>query len=272
MLGAAVSYGAGGCALDVNQDGLTDLVLLEEGSGGHLGVMVWLEAPSWRRHLIDTGAAFRDCLPAVIHGRRGVLVTHRQMQVRFYEAAGKGRWPYREIYSIYTPSAQGGLLVSDVDGDSLPDILCGNYWIQSPRKFEESWRLFAIHNWWEEPRSAMVRIALGAHYIAAESEEAPARLSWFEKPADPKELWVEHPLQLEPPLKKPQALLATENGFLVGEDEGSGSRLIRFDRQGGSYRPAIVATSSGFRGLWQGSGRIFAATGDAILMFRGSAP
>ena len=41
-------------------------------------------------------------------------------------------WPYREIYSIYTPSQQTGLSMRDIDGDGRIDILCGNYWIQKP--------------------------------------------------------------------------------------------------------------------------------------------
>ena len=47
-------------------------------------------------------------------------------------------WPYREIYSIYTPSQQTGLSMRDIDGDGRIDILCGNYWIQSPERFRTS--------------------------------------------------------------------------------------------------------------------------------------
>ena len=47
----------------------------------------------------------------------GVLVVHRGMQLRFYE------YPvdltYKEIYSFYSRSRQGGLLIADVDGDGI---------------------------------------------------------------------------------------------------------------------------------------------------------
>lgn len=227
--------------------------------------MVWLAAPDYAAHVIDDGADFRDCLAIKLHGRRGVLVTHRQMQVRFYEIPPDPlqRWPYREIYSIYTPSAQGGLLAADIDGDGRRDILHGNYWIQSPDTFELSWRLFAIHNWWEGPRSALVRLAMdGARLIAAESEAGQARLAWFEKPADPKQFWREHPLSVSPALRRPRALVAMHDGFAVGEDAGSGSRVLRFRRP--DYRAEVAGRNNGARELFVHNGGLIVLTADGI--------
>ena len=260
-------FGAGGCLADVNRDGLDDIVLLEApGPGAELGRMVWLEAPEWRRHEIDSGAEFQDCLPATIHGRRGVLLVHRYMQVRFYRIPEdpRARWPYREIYSIYTPSQQGGLLLADVDGDGRDDILCGNYWIRSPDRFELPWRLHAINLWSEAPLSAMTRLVPARisgnafpDLIASQGEMPEARLAWFERPADPRSLWPEHRLEGRLNLRFPRALAAGDldndgkPDLVVGERNGPGSRLVLLHNQGGGkFRPSLIGETSGLLETW----------------------
>lgn len=228
--------------------------------------MVWLEAPDWRRHLIDTEADFDDCLATTIWGRRGVLVLHRRAQVRFYEIPAKAdeRWPYREIYSIYTPSAQGGLLRADVDADGHADIVSGNYWLQAPEKEQDSWRLFAINNWWEAPHSAMLRLALVRSLdspfpilFAAQSSGDPARVAWFERKRDPRDLWIESKLEAVPPVRKPAALAVADfNGDMrpdlaLGENAGEGSRLLLWWSIGsGRYQAMRIDLTQGLIGLW----------------------
>lgn len=235
----------------------------QEGAG--LGRMVWLEAPEWQVHEIDGGADFRDCIAATLHGRRGVLVVHRQMQIRFYMVpeAPHEKWPYREIYSIYTPSQQGGLLLADVNEDGFTDIICGNYWIRSPNQFELSWRLFAIDLWFEGVHSAMSKLALakisGGRFpdlIVSQAELDEARLAWFSRPQDPTGLWNEHRLEGTLSLRHPQALAAgdlDDDGrpeIIVGELNGPGSRLILLKNEGGRFSPSLLATTSGLFRVW----------------------
>jgi len=229
-------FSRGGCITDWNGDGQADLILNEIEAGepdGAIGKMVALLAPDWRYELIDTGASFRDCLGLELHSRRGVLITHRQMQLRFYQRTSGRKPNYREIYSIYTASAQSGLAQADIDGDGRRDLLHGNYWLKAPEKFDLGWRLFALHTWFDTPRSAMVRIAT-AHLngklvvVEAESEASPARLAWFEPRADPHRLWIQHDIKVKGGLHKPQVLVSDGDGtVLVGEDNGPGSRLLR---------------------------------------------
>jgi hypothetical protein len=238
-------YERGGCAFEGG------LFLNESpAKGNEFGRAVYLAAPSGTAALVDTGASFRDCREAELFGRRGVLVTHRQMQIRFYERPERTgeRWPYREIYSIYTASAQSGLALMDVDRDGRVDILHGNYWIQSPEEFELPWRLFAFNNWWDTARSAMLRIAIkhDGSIVAAESEASPARFSRFQRPENPRQFWHEASIRVPRGLRKPAAIAMDGGVVLVGEDAGGKSRLMAFDE--GEAR--VLATSRGYLEIW----------------------
>ena len=115
-----------------------------------------------RTERMDTSAAAVDMREASLLGHRGLLVVHRGMQLRLYERpeGNAARWPYRELYSFYTASEQGGLLIHDVDDDGKPDLICGNYWVQSPSDFDLPWRLFAINLYHETPLAASARLAM----------------------------------------------------------------------------------------------------------------
>ena len=263
----ALGFQEGGCLVDVDGDGVQDLVLQEAPKAGTaLGRMVWLRMPRGPLREIDTESDFHDCLETTLHGRRGLLVIHRQAQVRFYEFAG-GRWSYREIYSIYTPSRQGGLLVQDIDADGLPDILCGNYWIRSPAAFDLPWRLFAINNWWDQTDSAMLRLAWNGSLIAAQRESSPARMARFDRPTDPAQLWTARPTSAEPPLHRVQALAAAGSMVVAGENHGAGSRLLLLES---GKKPELLGISRGFLHVWivdldgDGLSDILAAGRDSI--------
>lgn len=272
-------FGQAGCLLDANGDGEQDLVLFEKGEPGKTGRMVWIELPAGTLHVIDTEADFTECLATDIDGKRGVMLIHRQIQVRFYEipADPTGKWTYREIYSIYTPSAQGGLLRHDVNDDGFPDIFGGNYWFQAPGKSEKPWHIFAINKWWEKPRSAMLKLTLVEKglseppgfpsLLAAEAEADPARVALFEKPPDAKQLWREAPVEAIPAIRKPEAIATGDlnadglTDLVIGENAGDGSRLLVYwGIPGGKYQGTRVDWTGGLIGIWpydyDGDGRL----------------
>jgi hypothetical protein len=220
-------FGAG--CLDDEKNGL----FLQEGAR-----LVYRKAPDWKRRVIDTSIDMHDCLAVTLLGHRGVLMVQRGIELRFYEYPD---FHYRELYSFYSASRQGGLLIADVDGDGLSDILCGNYWIKNPGDWDLPWHDFAIELYNQEPLSATLRLAFdGPDLIVAQGELPQGRVSRFRKPADPTQLWMEEPLGvfrypralavlLTPPRPKPNAISlpdvrlltrAAPNGpsVLIGED------------------------------------------------------
>lgn len=215
LRGGGAPFGRGGCLA------FGGVVVTESGEKPGLA----LYDSDGRRTQIDTGVIARDVLPATLFGRRGLLLVHRGIQVRFYEPADRG-WSYREIYSFYSASEQGGLLLHDVDRDERPDIICGNYWIQCPAAFDLPWRLYAIRVWAEEPLSAVSSFVLrNGRLLASQSAMPNARLAWFDRPPDPKQLWPEERFEGALGLHEPH-LLDTPWGAILAERGGNGRLLL----------------------------------------------
>lgn len=188
-------------------------LFLEEGDR-----LIYRQAPDWKPREMDHGIYMHDCLAVTLLKHSGVLMIQRGMQLRFYEIPD---FHYTEIYSFYSRSMQGGLLVNDVDGDGFPDIICGNYWIKSPSDFGQPWHDFAIELYNDQPLAATLRLALAeGDLVVAQGELPSGRVTRFHKPPDPRQLWMEQPLG---EFHYPRAL----SGEWMGEDNGTHSRLYR---------------------------------------------
>ena len=219
---ATSSFGEGGCLTDLDGDGLQEFVG-KEGPG--LGKLTWRKPPDWKPVIIDDEFETHDCMETTLFGRKGVLVVQRYMQVRFYERGEGKRWPYREIYSVYTPSQQTGLSIRDIDRDGRVDIVCGNYWIRSPESFELPWHIFAINTYSELPQSAMLAHAfLGNRLLVAQGHMPDARVTLFTMPDDPRQLWKE--TRIEGRFHRVHALAVWNGTLIFGENNGALSRIF----------------------------------------------
>jgi hypothetical protein len=208
--------------------------------------LIWLRFADGKRFVVDTGVDTRDVIPADLLGRHGVLLIHKRQQVRFYDIASpmQDGWRETELYTIYTPSTEGGLVIADIDGDGLPDLLCGNYWMKSPTRFDLPWREFAIDTWNEEEGSAMLRLNWNEPVrVAAQRDMRPARVAWFERAADAKQLWTAHDMAS---LQGVAGVELINKDLFVLERDPPG-RVLRFRRQGIGFGPGkeLIRTNRG---------------------------
>ena len=261
-------FRSGVAVLDIDRDGAADVAAIETD-----GTLAWFRGRDGARRSIDTGVVSDDLLPAVLFGRRGILLIHKHQQMRFYQVPRDpaGEWPPpRDIYSIYTPSRQGGLLVADIDRDGRADILCGNYWIRAPAAYHLPWRLFAINTWTEEEDSALLRLAFRDGVLAAaQRERVPARLARFTRHRDPREQWPHERLGQD-------LDLARLNSVELADFDGDGRLEILAAENGGEGRVVVFrggAAETIARGAPVARARTADVNGDGrpdVVMLRGA--
>ncbi len=245
LVAQSAARGEGGCVFLPPGHGWG--LVLEEDSK-----LVLRRAPRFEPEVIDNAIEMHDCAQADLYGERLLIVFHKASQVRLYRQEGK-RWSYREAYSIYTPSHEGGLLFTDFA------LIAGNYWLRIPPELDRAWREFAINTWSETPDSAMLRWARpgpGTELIAAQGHMTPGRLSRFTPPADPTQLWNEQ--RLAGDLRNPHALAADGPRIVAGENAGPGSRLLLYS---GTPFPETLATGEGWHSAFFLSGDVVLAVG-----------
>jgi hypothetical protein len=212
--------------------------------------LLLVKLPSLDKEVIEPDTETADLLACTLHGRRGVLWVHQYAQLRF--ASGDER---EEIYSIYTPSRQGGLAMSDVDGDGYPDIYCGNYWVQNPGRAHVAWRLYANNTYFDGPDSALSRLVpvRGKGLIWSSKE----RTVWLKPGPDVKQMW-EATLLDAPSASSLLALDSRPPLVFLGHSDG----VMLLQWTGDGWSPRRLARGFSCVGLAEKNGGVWAIGAD----------
>ncbi len=191
--------------------------------GGRLSMF---RVPYAKGIVLESATDFQDCLPWTMDGARGVLIPHLHFQLRFYREGA----PPKELYSIYTPSKQGGLISRDIDLDGREDLLWGNYWLERPCGENAHWRLFAINTFFEKEESALARLAWsereGLYWGASAGE---ARLALLKPASDRKQIWQAE--MLPDPPSGITAMLPLDGSLVVAHSKG----VALYERRGAGF-------------------------------------
>jgi len=185
---------------DVNKDGKLDI----------LAGPAWFEAPTWKRHDIDT---FRTYPPKTTYSRSFlnhcmdvnqdgwpdlIVMDFPGLSADWYENPGT-KGGYWKKHRLYDNVGNESPLFVDVDGDGQDDIICGDsktnelIWLQAPSKGSTTWKRYAI----SEANVPHVNVnghGLGYGDINGDGrKDVIVRSGWWEGPADVKqERWKFH--------------------------------------------------------------------------------
>lgn len=227
-------YNNGGCAWDVDGDGVDEIVT-SRGPGGHGGTprqheLVWFDEVegqgqfrihTFARMDIVEWAAPHDIQPLEVQvGEervRGVVYNVSRRQLYFAEVPHdpEAEWLIHAI-GRFPSDMQSGMEIADIDGDGRDDIVSGMFWIRTPQDPRRgNWSFYRYGEWQENQWAGMVKPKVQdmdgdgvAEIVVTEAEIPEARLAIFKRGADPTKLWQTH--RLDKGLYAPHSLEVTD--------------------------------------------------------------
>ncbi len=214
-----LEYSNGGCALDVNGDGVEELVV-SRGKGRarsdpellwfqmRPGLKTWVEHPIARLgekitdpHDIQPISARRPTGQVL----RGVIVLIDRRQLEWFQIPSdpNGPWERRTIAKL-PGSQQSGLAIGDIGGKGRADIVCGMFWVECPADpAREPWAIHQFGDWNDGGWGGMAKHAIAdmdgdgrPEIVASEAEIPDSRLGIFRRdPEKPDGLWRCQPIE-----------------------------------------------------------------------------
>lgn len=277
-------YSNGGAALDVDGDGIEEIVVARgTGEGLRDSKLYWFrEVPGrehWEEHFVAEAAAGahaapHDIQPLVVtlaSGEvvRGVVANVARREVFFLEVPDDPTRPWiRHHIGTFPVPSQSGMEIVDVDGDDRKDIVTGMYWIRSPADPRQPDWTFHRYGTWNDDKGrwgGMIKHAVAdfdgdgqVEIVAAEAEIPGARLALFQRQrADGTGLWRE--TLLEDDLYAPHSVVTGDldadgrPDFIVGEMSAAGwdftinpnPRIYGYVSRGGRFERHLIAEGWG---------------------------
>ncbi|MCC6442740.1 MAG: VCBS repeat-containing protein [Armatimonadetes bacterium] len=209
-----VEYSNGGCAMDVDGDGIEEIVVARiDGRNDEAVDLLWLKGRPgqhhWKEHPVArltkrAWAAPHDIRPLTGRDASGkpwhgvVLTLDNQKLVWFRIPQNPAEpWERREI-AVLTGGPQWGVAVGDIAGHRRPDVVCGQYWAECPADpLRDPWIVRRYNGWENGEWSGMAQTALAdfdgdgrLEIVATEAEIPGGRLGIFRRdPSRPGGLW-----------------------------------------------------------------------------------
>ncbi|HVW02123.1 MAG TPA: hypothetical protein VHB77_17360 [Planctomycetaceae bacterium] len=243
-------YSNGGCALDVDGDGVDEIVVARGRSRSCSDPdLLWFQqtnadAPWTSHHIGHIGngpVAPHDVNPfsaLLPDGRkvRGVVAVIDRQKLVWYEipADPQQPWPIHEIATLPVKS-QSGIAVGNLAGNGRSDVACGMFWAECPADpLKEPWKVRRYGHWEDGGWGGMDKLELAdingdgqLEIVASEAEIPSARLGIFSRdPAQPEARWKCR--EIEAGLYCPHSLVLTDldgdgkTDMIIGEMKAGG--------------------------------------------------
>jgi hypothetical protein len=161
------SFQNGACAMDVNGDGIDEMIVSRTAEDQRGTDLLWFEEipgqSRWKEHLIahlvkgENEEGLHDIQPmeTAVSGKpaRGVVIVANRRHLYWYEIPGDPVQPWKEhliadLGGFGATAAQSGLVLGDVAGDGRSDVVCGNFWAECPADpAGNSWEVHRYSRW-----------------------------------------------------------------------------------------------------------------------------
>lgn len=192
---------------DIDGDGDQDLVVSDWYNAQNI---VWFEntagdGSNWLKHIIGTPRA-HDIEVADLDGDGDLDIVTRQQStgagagghIELWRQNSPTNWTHR-TFSFPSVSSGEGLTLTDLNGDTLPDVLIASYWYENTGDIiSGNWIEHQFSNTYNWSRSFAVAGDVNGDgrldIVMTPSEESNEfyRTSWFEGPVQPGGIYTEH--------------------------------------------------------------------------------